>query len=138
MSVAHLTQWVLHVLPISNLHNSRVLSCLLVYPSIVLLASCFAFFGTGLPSVGGIFQLTCCCCTKVSKSRVCMTNNYSRDCGSMALLSPWPLALQILSFSIGRVRVGEIEKKELGEVKGQHAIVAKYVEGEKYNPTKGG
>jgi hypothetical protein len=36
----------------------------------------------------------------------------------MALLSPWPLALQILSFTIGRVRVDEIEKEELGEVKG--------------------
>jgi hypothetical protein len=118
MSVAHLTQGVLHVLPISNLQNSRVLSCLLVYPSIVLLASCFAFSGRGLPSVGGIFQLTCCCCTKVYKSRVCMTNNYSRDGGFMALLSPWPLALQILSFTIGSVRVDEIEKEELGEVKG--------------------
>jgi hypothetical protein len=99
MSVAHLTQEVLHVLPISNLQNSRVSSCLLVYASIVLLASCFTFSGRGLPSVGGIFQLTCCHCTKVSKSRVCMTNNYS-------------------SFTIGRVRVDEIEKEELGEVKG--------------------
>jgi hypothetical protein len=47
-----------------------------------------------------------------------MTNNYSRDGGFMALLSPWQLALQILSFTIGRVRVDEIEKKELREVKG--------------------
>jgi hypothetical protein len=47
-----------------------------------------------------------------------MTNNYSRDCGFMALLSPWPFALQISSFAIGRVRVDEIEKEELGEVKG--------------------
>jgi hypothetical protein len=47
-----------------------------------------------------------------------MTNNYSRDGGFMALLSPWTLALQILSFTIGRVRVDEIEKEELGEVKG--------------------
>jgi hypothetical protein len=46
-----------------------------------------------------------------------MTNNYSRDGGFMSLLSPWPLALQILSFAIGRVRVDEIEKEELGEVK---------------------
>jgi hypothetical protein len=105
------------VLPISNLQNSRVLSCFLVYSSIVLLASCFAFPGRGLPSVGGIFQLTCCCGTKVSKSRVCMTNNYSRDGGFMALLSPWPLALHISSFAIRRVRVDEIEKEELGEVK---------------------
>jgi hypothetical protein len=41
-----------------------------------------------------------------------------RDGGFMALLSPWPLALQILSFAIERVRVDEIEKEELGEVKG--------------------
>jgi hypothetical protein len=46
-----------------------------------------------------------------------MTNNYSRDGGFMALLLPWPLALQISSFTIRRVRVDEIEK-ELGEVKG--------------------
>jgi hypothetical protein len=44
-----------------------------------------------------------------------MTNNYSRDGGFMALLSP--LALQISSFAFGRVRVDEIEKEELGEVK---------------------
>jgi hypothetical protein len=106
------------VLPISNLQNFRVSSCFLVYPSIVLLASCFAFSGRGLPSVGGSLQLTCCRCTKVSKSRVCMTNNYSRDGGFMALLSPWPLTLQILSFTFGRVRVVGIEKEELGEVKG--------------------
>jgi hypothetical protein len=110
MGLAHLTQGVLHVFPISNLQNSKVSSCFLVYLSIVLLASCFAFSGRGLPSVGGIFQLTCCCCSKVSKSRVCMTNNYSRDGGFMAL--------QILSFTIGRVRVDEIEKEELREVKG--------------------
>jgi hypothetical protein len=67
-----------------------------------------------------------------------MTNNYSRDGGFMALLSPWPLALQISSFTIERVRVDEIEKEELGEMKGLHATVAKYVEGEKVNPTKGG
>jgi hypothetical protein len=36
----------------------------------------------------------------------------------MALLSPCPLALQIPSFAIGRVRVDEIEKEELREVKG--------------------
>jgi hypothetical protein len=47
-----------------------------------------------------------------------MTNNYSRDDGFIALLSPWPLALQILSFAIGRVKVDEIEKEELGKVKG--------------------
>jgi hypothetical protein len=118
MSVAHLTQGVLHVLLVSNLQNSRVSSCFLVYSSTVLLAPCFAFPGRGLPSVGGIFQLTCCRCTKVSKSRVCMTNNYSRDGGFMALLLPWPLALQILSFAIGRVGVEEIEKEEPAEVKG--------------------
>jgi hypothetical protein len=118
MSVDHLTQGVLHVLPISNLHNSRVSSCFLVYSSIVLLASCFTFPSRGLPSVGGIFQLTCCRCTKVSKSKVCMTNNYSRDGGFMALVSPWPLALHISSFAIRRVRVDEIEKTEQAEVKG--------------------
>jgi hypothetical protein len=47
-----------------------------------------------------------------------MTNNYSRDGGFMALVPPWSLALQIPSFAIGRVRVDEIEKEELGEVKG--------------------
>jgi hypothetical protein len=47
-----------------------------------------------------------------------MTTNYSRDGGFMALLSPWPLTLQISSFTIGRVRVDEIEKEELGEGKG--------------------
>jgi hypothetical protein len=47
-----------------------------------------------------------------------MTNNYSRDHGIMALLSTWPLALQISSFAIRRVRVDEIEKEELGEVNG--------------------
>jgi hypothetical protein len=118
MSVAHLTQGVLHVFPISNLQNSRVSSCFLVYPFIVLLASCLTFSSRGLPSGCGIFQLTCCRCTKVSKSRVCMANNYSRDGGFLALLSPWPLALQISSFAIKRVRVDEIEKEELGEVKG--------------------
>jgi hypothetical protein len=45
-----------------------------------------------------------------------MTNNYSRDGGFMALLSPWPLELQISPFAVGRVRVDEIEKEELGEV----------------------
>jgi hypothetical protein len=35
----------------------------------------------------------------------------------MALLSPWPLALQISSFAIRRVSVDEIEKEKLGEVK---------------------
>jgi hypothetical protein len=36
----------------------------------------------------------------------------------MTLLSPWPLVLQIPSFAIGRVRVDEIKKEELGEMKG--------------------
>jgi hypothetical protein len=54
----------------------------------------------------------------IAKLVVCMTNNYSRDDRFMALLSSWPLALQILFFTIGRVRVNEIEKEELGEVKG--------------------
>jgi hypothetical protein len=47
-----------------------------------------------------------------------MTNSYLRNGGLMALLSPWPLVLQISSFTIGRVRVDEIEKEELGELKG--------------------
>jgi hypothetical protein len=33
------------------------------------------------------------------------------------LLLLWSLALQILSFAIGRVGVDEIEKEKLGEVK---------------------
>jgi hypothetical protein len=36
----------------------------------------------------------------------------------MALLWPWSLALQILSFAIERVGVDEIEKEKLGKVKG--------------------
>jgi hypothetical protein len=36
----------------------------------------------------------------------------------MALLSPWPLALQISSFAIERLSFDEIEKEELGKVKG--------------------
>jgi hypothetical protein len=36
----------------------------------------------------------------------------------MALLLLWSLALQISSFVIRRVRVDEIEKEKLGEVKG--------------------
>jgi hypothetical protein len=36
----------------------------------------------------------------------------------MALLLLWSLMLQILSFAIGRVKVDEIEKEKLGEVKG--------------------
>jgi hypothetical protein len=47
-----------------------------------------------------------------------MSNNYSRESGFMTLLSPWSLVLQVPSFAIGRVRVGEIEKEELGKVRG--------------------
>jgi hypothetical protein len=36
----------------------------------------------------------------------------------MALLLPWPLVLQILSFAIARVRVDEIAKGKLKEVNG--------------------
>jgi hypothetical protein len=36
----------------------------------------------------------------------------------MALWVSWPLALQIPSFAIERVRVDKIEKEKLGEVKG--------------------
>jgi hypothetical protein len=36
----------------------------------------------------------------------------------MALLLLWSLMLQILSFASGRVKVDEIEKEKLGEVKG--------------------
>jgi hypothetical protein len=47
-----------------------------------------------------------------------MSNNYTRDDGFMALLSPWSLVLQVPSFAIGRVRVGEIEKEKLGNMRG--------------------
>jgi hypothetical protein len=67
-----------------------------------------------------------------------MSNNYLRDGGFMALLSPRPLALQIPPFTIERVGADEIEKEKLGEVKGLHATVATSVGGEKDNPTKGG
>jgi hypothetical protein len=46
-----------------------------------------------------------------------MTNNLSRGGGFVALLLG-PLALQIPSFAVGRVRVDEIGKEKLGEVKG--------------------
>jgi hypothetical protein len=35
------------------------------------------------------------------------------------------LALQILSFAIKRVRVDEIEKEKIGQVKGKHGMIAK-------------
>jgi hypothetical protein len=47
-----------------------------------------------------------------------MSNNYSRYGGFMALLSTGSLVLQVLYFAIGRVRVEEIEKEELGKVRG--------------------
>jgi branched-subunit amino acid transport protein AzlD len=65
---SHLTQGLLHVLPISNLQNSWVSSCLLVYSSIVLLALCSVFLGRGLPSMGSTYNLARCILTKVSKS----------------------------------------------------------------------
>jgi hypothetical protein len=43
----------------------------------------------------------------------------------MALLLPWSLVLQIPSFAIRRVRVDDIRKEQMREVKGQHATVAK-------------
>jgi hypothetical protein len=46
-----------------------------------------------------------------------MTNNYSKDDGFLTLLLLWSLALQIPSFTIGRVGVDEIEKEKLWEVK---------------------
>jgi hypothetical protein len=67
-----------------------------------------------------------------------MSNNYTRDDGFMALLSPWSLVLQVSSFAIRRVRVGEIEKEKLGNMRGYHATLAKGVGGEKDNPTRGG
>jgi hypothetical protein len=54
----------------------------------------------------------------VSKSWVDMTNNYSRGGGFLSLLLPWSLALQIPSFVIERVRVDEIEKGKVREMKG--------------------
>jgi hypothetical protein len=75
MSVAHLTQGLLHVLSISNSHSSTVSSCFLVYSFEVLLASCSVFLGRGLPSMGSTYNLARCILTKVSKSWVCMTNN---------------------------------------------------------------
>jgi hypothetical protein len=44
--------------------------------------------------------------------------------------------LQILSFAIRRVGVDKIEKERLVEVKGQHAMISKGIEGEKGNPTR--
>jgi hypothetical protein len=114
MSVAHPTQRLLHVLPMFNLQNSRVSWCFLVHLTRVLLASFFIFLGRGLPPVGGIFWLTCCRSTKVSKSWVYKANNYSGHGGFLALLLLWSLVLQIPSFSIGRVRVDEIEKEKPG------------------------
>jgi hypothetical protein len=56
MSVAHPTQRLLHVLPISNLQNSRVSRCFLVHLPRVLLESCFIFLGMGSPSLGGMLH----------------------------------------------------------------------------------
>jgi hypothetical protein len=114
MSVAHPTKRLLHVLPMFNLQNSRVSRCFLVHLPSVLLASFFIFLDRGLPSIGGIIGLTCCRCTKVSKSQVCKANNYSRHGGFLVLLLLWSLVLQIPSFAIGRVRVDEIEKEKSG------------------------
>jgi hypothetical protein len=41
-----------------------------------------------------------------------MNNNNSSGGGFLALLLSWPLALQISSFAIRRVRVDEIEKRK--------------------------
>jgi hypothetical protein len=101
-----------------QLAELRVSHYFLVHTSSVLLASCFIFLGMGLPSVGGIYKVARCILTKVSKSWVGMTNNYSRSGGFMALLLLWSLVLHISSFAIERVRVDEIEKGKLGEVKG--------------------
>jgi hypothetical protein len=91
----------------------------MLHPSLfmtwVLLASFFTFLDMGLPSMGGTYS---CILTMVSKSWVCITNNYSKGGGFLPLLLSWPLSLQVLSFAIGRVRVDEIEKEKLGEVKG--------------------
>jgi hypothetical protein len=76
----------------------------------VLVATFFVFLDRGLPFAGGIFQLTYCRYTKVSKSWVRMSNNYTRDGGFLALLSPWSLALKIASFAVGRLGVDEIKK----------------------------
>jgi hypothetical protein len=51
---------------------------LLVRLSNVLLASFFLFIDMGLPSMDGTYKLVHYIYTKVSKSFVCMTNNYSR------------------------------------------------------------
>jgi hypothetical protein len=118
MNVAHPTQRLLHVLPMFILQNSRVSWCFVVHLPRVLLASFFIFLDRGLPSVGGIFWLTCFRCTKVSKRWVCKAYNYSGHGGFLALLLLWSLVLQIPSFAIGRVGVDEIEKERLGEVKG--------------------
>jgi hypothetical protein len=47
-----------------------------------------------------------------------MSNNYLRDGGFMALLLPWSLVLQIPTFAIGRVRVDDVRKEWIREVKG--------------------
>jgi hypothetical protein len=112
ISVAYPTQRLLHVLPMFNLQNSRVSWCFLVHLPRVLLAQFFIFLDRGLPPVGGIFWLTCCHSTKVSKSWVCKANNYSRHAGFLALLWLWSSVLQILSFAIRRVRVDEIKKRK--------------------------
>jgi hypothetical protein len=44
--------------------------------------------------------------------------NTRKMVGFLALLLLWSLALQIPSFAITRVRVDDIEKEKLGEVKG--------------------
>jgi hypothetical protein len=75
MIVAHFTQGLLHVLPMSNLQSSRVLCCFLVHLPRVLLASFFIFLDKGLPYMGGTYNSAHCILTKVYKSWVFMTNN---------------------------------------------------------------
>jgi hypothetical protein len=119
MTVAHPTQRLLHVLPMFILQNSRVSWCFLVCLPRVLLASFFIFRDRVLPSVGGIFRLTCCHCTKVSKS--C---EYARPTTTRDMVASWcwccygHWCYRFQSFAIERVGVDEIEKERLREVKG--------------------
>jgi hypothetical protein len=91
MSVAHLTQRLSPMLTISNLLGSRVLM-LLLSPCIQSLAN--FILPQGFPSVSGTYNLARCILTKVSKSWVCMTNNYSRGAGFLALLWFPPFAIK--------------------------------------------
>jgi hypothetical protein len=64
------------------------------------------------------------------------TTQELRGGGFLMLLLSWPLALQISSFAIGRVRVDDIRKNRWGRWRDGMQTVGKGVGSEKDNPTR--